>query len=146
MTVTDATNPNNLVVTRAALGSAIATHAVGVGVSIWGTATPPPPEPPPSGPPTETGILNAAMNDSTDDIVALQDKATTAANGTVLKVDSEYMTVTDATDPNNLKVTRSTFGSAIAAHAAGAAVSIWGQAVKSAKATSAGAAARSKKK
>jgi hypothetical protein len=89
------------------------------------TAAPPVDAGAPSGAPSETGVLNMAMNDSTDSIVALQNAATTAAIGSTIQIDSEYMSVTDVSDPNNLQVTRATNGSAAAAHDVGATVSIW---------------------
>jgi hypothetical protein len=89
---------------------------------------PEPSEPPPDPPATETGVLNMAMNDSTDSLVALADKTLTATVGDVLLVDSEYMKITDASDLNNLLVTRAACGSVIGVHEIGAPVSIWGTA------------------
>lgn len=89
---------------------------------------PEPPEPPPDTSATETGVLNMAMNDSTDSLVALADKTLTATVGDVLLVDSEYMKITDASDLNNLLVTRAACGSVSAVHEIGAPVSIWGTA------------------
>jgi hypothetical protein len=70
------------------------------------------------------GILHSPLNDSTDDIVALNDANVFVVTGDDLIIDAEYMTVTDATDPSNLKVTRAAGGSTIAAHAVGALVKI----------------------
>lgn len=87
----------------------------------------PPVAPPPDGAPAETDLLlNIAMNDSTDSVVALENAPTIAvAAGNVIQIDSEYMIVTDASDQSNLVVRRATNGSVIAAHAVGATVSIW---------------------
>jgi hypothetical protein len=144
MTVTDISNPDNPVVKRGTYGTTAAAHQAGNTVAIWGTKsgapvapdhTLPPPTsggpgeaPPPTGLPTEYGVLHLPLNDSTDDIVALEDKATTAIVGSVLGMDKEYMTVTDATNLNNLKVKRATYGSTISSHQAGNTVSIWGTA------------------
>jgi hypothetical protein len=49
-----------------------------------------------------------------------------AAVGSAVKVDAEYMTVTDNSDLNNLVVTRASFDSVISVHDAGAIVDIWG--------------------
>jgi hypothetical protein len=81
----------------------------------------------PTGTPSETGVLNQPMLDSTNDIVALADKATTVTTGDSIKVGaSEYMTITDASDQNNLKVTRGAFETEVVEHAAGDQVSMWG--------------------
>lgn len=76
--------------------------------------------------PSETGLLNMAMNDTTDDIVALANASTTAVAGTYLTIDNETMQVLDATDPSNLKVTRGANDSTPAAHAKRAQVNIYG--------------------
>ena len=77
-----------------------------------------------SAPQPETGVLNMYLNDSTDDVVALQDKPVTpAVVGTILQIGVEYMTVTDASNQNNLKVTRGTAGP-IEAHPKGVQVFI----------------------
>jgi hypothetical protein len=70
------------------------------------------------------GRLSMPMNDSTDTTVALENGSSVAASGDNLVIDQEYMTITDATDPNNLVVTRAQGGSSIAAHAVGALVKI----------------------
>ena len=70
------------------------------------------------------GVLNMPLNDSTDDIVALVDANPFVGVDDNLLIDSEYMTVTDASDPSNVKVTRKAGGSTIAAHEAGATVKI----------------------
>jgi hypothetical protein len=119
MAVTDAANRNNLQVSRAACGSDIGTHTAGVEVTIWGA-------PPPTDLASGTGVLHMPMNDSTDSIVALEDKASSVAAGSVLGIDAEYMMVTDATNLNNLAVTRATCGSAIGPHVEGAQVTMWG--------------------
>jgi hypothetical protein len=70
------------------------------------------------------GRLNLPMNDSTDTTVALENGSSVAASGDNLLIDQEYMTITDASDPNNLVVTRAQGGSSIAVHAAGTLVKI----------------------
>jgi hypothetical protein len=70
------------------------------------------------------GVLHMPLNDSTDDIVALDDANPFVGVDDNLLIDSEYMTVTDASDLSNIKVTRKTGGSAIAAHEVGALVKI----------------------
>lgn len=70
------------------------------------------------------GILHSPLNDTTDDIVALDDANVFVASGDNLIIDAEYMAVTDATDPSNLKVARAQGGSTAAAHAVGALVKI----------------------
>lgn len=89
-----------------------------IGHGIQGTASP--------ATPSETGSLNIRMNDTTDDIVALQNASTTAAAGTYLVIDGETMEVLDASDPSNLKVMRGANNSTPAAHVVGAQVNIYG--------------------
>jgi hypothetical protein len=72
----------------------------------------------------ESGVLNMDMNNSTDDIVALQDASTTAGVGVHLQIESEYMAIIDASDMSNLKVTRAVGGSTIAAHVTGTPVTV----------------------
>lgn len=70
----------------------------------------------------EVGKLNQPLAaDSTQDIVALENKSTTAMVGSTVKIDLEVMTVTSISDLNNLKVTR---GTPLEVHAAGATVTI----------------------
>jgi hypothetical protein len=70
----------------------------------------------------EVGKLNQPLAaDATQDIVALENKSTTAMVGSTVKIGSEVMTVVDATDLNNLKVTR---GVPLEAHDVGATVTI----------------------
>lgn len=76
--------------------------------------------------PSETGLLNMAMNDTTDDIVALENASTTAIAGAYLVIDDETMEVLDATDSSNLKVARGANDSTPAAHTIGAQVNIYG--------------------
>ena len=71
----------------------------------------------------EKCLLNMPMNDSTDNVVALENKSTTAVVGSHLLIDGEEMTVTDAADPSNLIVER---GGILAAHEVGAEVLIYG--------------------
>jgi hypothetical protein len=71
----------------------------------------------------EFGVLNLPLNDSTDDIVALQDASLAADVGTHLQIEAEFMTVLDASDMSNLRVERGV-NSAIEAHLAGAEVMI----------------------
>lgn len=131
MTATDTTDLNNLKVARASLGSAIVAHAVGAGVSVYGT--PPPPEPPPSGNPTETGEVQWLVA-VTDTDIALVSTPSTVVVGSTFLIDAEYMIVSGISNPDNPNVTRGAYGSVVAAHAAGAAVTIWGQVMKSAQA------------
>ena len=70
----------------------------------------------------ETGVLSQPMDDATDDIVALEDALPAAAIGDLLQIDGELMSVVDAADLNNLKVSRGAYGSAIETHAIGAEV------------------------
>lgn len=91
-----------------------------------GTGEPGPGEPgePTTDPePDEWGVLAIAMDLETP-TVALESASTTADAGTVLQIDLEFMTVTDADDPNNLVVQRGTPMSAVSDHAANASVAI----------------------
>ena len=83
---------------------------------IAGHPLPPTPTPPP-----ETGTLGAYL-DTVATVVNLK-AASKAVAGTNLKIGVEYMTVTDAADPSNLKVTRGTAGT-IEVHPAGVSVEI----------------------
>jgi len=89
------------------------------------------PAAPPTGSPTETGVLQWDLA-ITDTDVPLSTPPTTVVVGSVFLIDTEYMTVSDISNIDNPKVTRATHGSTVAAHAAGAAISIWGPPVKSA--------------
>lgn len=81
-----------------------------------------PPEPPPT---PEIGTLAQAMTDApTDDFVNLQADSTTAQNGSQVQIDAEIMTVINIPNRRQLRVTRATEGSTIAAHEAGAEVLI----------------------
>lgn len=72
------------------------------------------PEHPPT---TEAGYITKALGAVTkDSTVSLGVPSTTAVIGTVLQIDSEYMTVSNVADPQNLQVARATYGSTIAAH------------------------------
>jgi hypothetical protein len=83
------------------------------------------PEPPPGHPPTsEAGYITAALGATTmDSTVVLGVPSTTAVLGTVLQIDSEYMTVSNVNDPQRLQVARATYGSTLAAHAVNSYVS-----------------------
>jgi len=87
-----------------------------------------PPAPPPAGTqsePGEWGILALPMDGETDTTVALENAPETSVGvGTVLQIDSEYMTVTNSSDPNNLAVERGTPASTIEPHPANASVGI----------------------
>jgi hypothetical protein len=89
-----------------------------------GGGAPPDGETPEHPPTTEAGYITKAMGATTmDSTVSLGIPSTTAVIGTVLQIDSEYITVSNVTDPQNLKVARATYGSAIAAHAVNSYVS-----------------------
>jgi hypothetical protein len=90
-----------------------------------GGTTPPAGGTTPDHPPTtEAGFITKAMGATTmDSTVSLGVSSTTAAIGTVLQIDSEYMTVSNVADPQNLKVARATYGSTITAHAVNSYVS-----------------------
>jgi hypothetical protein len=74
---------------------------------------------------TETATLQWPVAE-TDTDIALTSTPTTVVVGSMLLVDSEYMTVTDVSNLDNPGVARGALGSAITAHAAGAEVKIWG--------------------
>jgi hypothetical protein len=89
-----------------------------------GGTTPPSGETPDHPPTTEAGYITKAMGATTmDSTASLGVPSTTAVIGTVLQIDKEYMTVSNVTDPQNLKVARATYGSTIAAHAVNSYVS-----------------------
>lgn len=73
----------------------------------------------------EVGQLNMAMNDSTDDVVALENASAAAAVSSRVIVDQEHMEVIDASDLSNLKVTRGANNSTAAAHDVGAQVLVY---------------------
>jgi hypothetical protein len=68
----------------------------------------------------EIGLLSQPMAATDDTIVALENAKPVAA-GDLIRIDNEVMTVVDASDRNNLVVTR---GSPAGAHAVGAVVYI----------------------
>jgi hypothetical protein len=88
---------------------------------------PTPPEPPPTEDPIETAVVQWPVKE-TDTDIALASVPTTVVVGSIFLIDLEYMVVIDVSNPDNPKVMRATNGSAIAAHEAGAEVSIWGPA------------------
>jgi hypothetical protein len=101
--------------------------------TIWATLDqhgirPSAPAPPPTGTqsePGEWGVLALPMDGETDTTVALENAPESAVGaGTVLQIDSEYMTVTDGSDPNNLVVERGTPASTITPHPANSSVGI----------------------
>jgi hypothetical protein len=79
---------------------------------------------PPAGSPGEPGVLQWAIS-SDDTDVPLAPPVPAVAVGSTFKLDAEYMTVTDISNADNPKVTRGGRGSAPAAHAQGAAITIW---------------------
>lgn len=86
--------------------------------------TPLPTEPPYEHP-EETGYLAIALNATTDTIVELKEKSTKAIIGSLFKIGDELMKVEVVEHHNKFKVRRAALGSKLAAHAAGAKVSIF---------------------
>jgi hypothetical protein len=69
----------------------------------------------------EIGLLAQPMAATDDTIVALENAKSAVVAGDLIKIDDEIMIVMDASDPNNLTVSR---GSPSGAHAVGAIVYI----------------------
>lgn len=75
-------------------------------------------------PPDETLIVQWEVKVQDTDI-ATTTPSLMAVVGSLLRIDDEYMVVTDVSNPDNLGVARGSLGSTAAAHAAGASVAIW---------------------
>jgi hypothetical protein len=91
----------------------------------------PPPEPiaptPPAGfvgDPSETAAVQWPVGIADTDIAFVTTPATVVIDSVFL-IDAEYMTVVDLSSPDNPGVTRGTYGSTAAEHAAGAPIYIW---------------------
>jgi hypothetical protein len=74
---------------------------------------------------TETATVQWPVAE-TDTDIALVSAPTTVVVGSTLLIDSEFMTVTDVSNPDNPGVARGALGSTVTAHAAGVEVKIWG--------------------
>lgn len=71
-----------------------------------------------------SGILHQPLDDIDNDVVALEDGSDAADLADTFQIDDELMLCVEVISNNNFRVRRAQHGSAIAAHAAGATVTI----------------------